>query len=130
VVFLPISQFQKADDLEMAFAVAPGVAGPNDVNFYLRDVNGDDRPYTLLTARFSYLDTRITGEELRPVQLHEVPLAHRPDRARLCRALAGRGRGQPRPPGGHALHVRVAAPPSLNRKHEGVITCFALGLSR
>ena len=71
VAYLPIAVFQKADDLEMIFTAAPGFAGTNDVNFYLRDVNGDDRPYTAMTARFSYLDGRRPVDEQHPTQLHE-----------------------------------------------------------
>jgi hypothetical protein len=71
VAYLPIAVFQKADDLEMVFTAAPGFAGENDVNFYLRDVNGDDRPYTAMTARFTYLDGRLSIAEQHPTQLHE-----------------------------------------------------------
>ncbi len=71
VAYLPIAVFQKADDLEMVFTAAPGFAGQNDVNFYLRDVNGDDRPYTAMTARFSYVDGTRLVDEQHPTQLHE-----------------------------------------------------------
>jgi hypothetical protein len=80
--------FQQADDLEMAFSVAPGLAGPNDLNFYLRDVNGDDRPYQRLIARITYLDSARGTQVVEPVQLHE---GHWPiDRYEL--GLAGRWR--------------------------------------
>jgi hypothetical protein len=80
------AQVQRADDLEMAMSVTPGYAGRNDVNFYVRDVNGDDRPYTKLAARISYLDGPPGAQAFQPVQLHE---GHWPLEALELR-LAGR----------------------------------------
>ena len=65
------AQVAQAGDLEMAMSVAPGVAGRNSVNCYLRDVDGDDKPYTRLTARFSYLDGPLGPQVFEPVQLHQ-----------------------------------------------------------
>jgi hypothetical protein len=65
------AQVRQADDLEMAMSVTPGYAGRNDVNYYVRDVNGDGRPYTKLVTRFSYLDGRSEPQSFEPVQLHE-----------------------------------------------------------
>jgi hypothetical protein len=82
------AQFQRAGDLEMAFSVTPALAGRNDLNFFLRDVDGDDRPYTRLVARISYLDSSRGTQVFEPVQLHE---GHWPlDGADL--GLAGRWR--------------------------------------
>jgi hypothetical protein len=80
------AQVQRADDLEMAMSVTPGYAGRNDANFYVRDVNGDDRPYTKLAARLSYVDGQFAAQEFEPVQLHE---GHWPLEA-LDLKLAGR----------------------------------------
>jgi hypothetical protein len=66
-----IALFQQASDLELAFSIAPAVAGPNNLNFYLRDVDGDERPYQRLVARITYLDGRQPPRQEEPVQLHE-----------------------------------------------------------
>jgi hypothetical protein len=80
------AQLMQADDLEMALSVSPGLVGRNDVNYYVRDTNGDDRPYTKLVTRFSYLDGRAEPLTIEPVQLHE---GHWPIEA-LELKLAGR----------------------------------------
>jgi hypothetical protein len=55
----------------MAFSLSPGTAGLNNLNFYIRDVDGDDRPYTRLLAHITYLDAALPSRAEQPVQLHE-----------------------------------------------------------
>jgi hypothetical protein len=65
------SLLQQAADLEMAFSVVPGLAGLNNLNFYVRDMDRDDRPYTRLLVHITYLEAAQSSRAAEPVQLHE-----------------------------------------------------------
>jgi hypothetical protein len=50
--------------------LSPARAGPNEVNFFFYDTNGDDRSIERLTARFSFLDFAIAPVSVDMFELH------------------------------------------------------------
>jgi len=61
---------RRADDLDVIMTVSPARAGPNEVNFFFYDTNGDDRSIERLTARFSFLDFAVAPVAVDMVELH------------------------------------------------------------
>jgi copper transport protein len=60
---------QRADDLMLTLLVNPGRAGPNWVQLYLVDTNGDPRPVQAVLVRWRYLDQDLgtVEEQLEPL---------------------------------------------------------------
>lgn len=65
-----LSQRQRADDLMLTLLVNPGRAGPNWVQLYLVDTNGDQRPVQDVLVRWRYLDQNLGTVEERLDPLH------------------------------------------------------------
>ena len=61
---------QRADDLMLTLLVNPGRAGPNWVQLYLVDTNGDQRPVQDVLVRWRYLDQNLGTVEERLEPLH------------------------------------------------------------
>lgn len=60
----------RADDLSLTLLVSPGRAGPNWVQLYITDTNGDPRPVQLVQVRWRYLEQDLGTVEERMEPLH------------------------------------------------------------
>jgi copper transport protein len=65
-----ITQQGRADDLLLTLLLSPGRAGPNWVQLYLVDTNGDPRPVQTVLVRWRYLDQNLGTVEERLEPLH------------------------------------------------------------
>jgi copper transport protein len=69
-----LAQSAVADDLSVSLDVYPGKAGPNDVNIFLSDINGDEKPVQQVIVRYKYLDKNLGENEDFAQPLH--PQSH------------------------------------------------------
>ncbi|HXG41591.1 MAG TPA: copper resistance protein CopC [Dehalococcoidia bacterium] len=60
----------RADDLSLTLLVNPGRAGPNWVQLYITDTNGDPRPVQLVLVRWRYLEQDLGTVEEQMEPLH------------------------------------------------------------
>ncbi len=68
------AQSVKADDLDISLDVYPGKAGPNDLNIFLNDANGDERAVQQVIVRYKFLDRPLGENEDFAEALH--PYTH------------------------------------------------------
>jgi hypothetical protein len=66
----PIVRNQVRGDLDLSMVILPGLAGENEVNFYMIDLDRDWKDVTSFGVTFDYLDGD-TWLWFEPVQLHE-----------------------------------------------------------
>jgi len=67
----PLLSFNgRADDLDVMMTVSPARAGPNEVNFFFYDTNGDDRSIEKLIARFIFVDFAAPPVVVEMVEAH------------------------------------------------------------
>jgi hypothetical protein len=66
----PIVRNEVQGDLDMSMVILPGLAGENEVNFFLIDLDRDWKDVLSFTVTFEYLDGD-GRQQFEPVQLHE-----------------------------------------------------------
>jgi copper transport protein len=65
-----IVQRQSAGDIDITTSVAPGTAGPNVIDFFLKDAPSEDTPIQRFIVRFTYLDEALGTTESDAAEMH------------------------------------------------------------